>query len=74
MMYSFNLADVEKKLAHTYAVMQNSEAAQAVRNLAFETYNDSYDLVSVEALHEAYKKELMGKFVSRAALFVSMIR
>lgn len=74
MMYSFNLSDVEKKLAYNYAVMQNTEAAQAVRNLALATYDDSLDLVGVEALPGTYKKELMGRAVSRAALLVSMIR
>jgi len=61
MSYSFNLSDLEKKLSHNYAVMQNKKAAQAVCNFEIESYDDSLDLVSVEAMTRAYKKALMGR-------------
>lgn len=72
MMYSFNLADAEKKLAYNYAVMQNKKAAQAVCNFEIETYDDSLYLVSVEAMPRMYKQELMGRVAKSAALLVSM--
>lgn len=41
--------------------MQNKKAAQAVCNFEIESYDDSLDLVSVEAMTRAYKKALMGR-------------
>lgn len=60
MSYSFNLSDLEKKLSYNYAVMQNKKAAQAVCNFEIESYDDSLDLVSVEAMTRAYKKAING--------------
>ena len=56
MSYLFNLSDLEKKFSYNYAVMQNKKAAQAVCNFEIETYDDSLDLVSVEAMTRAIRK------------------
>ena len=62
MSYLFNLSDLEKKLSYNYAVMQNKKCSSSrLQFWKFETYDDSLDLVSVEAMTRAYKKALMGR-------------
>ncbi|KAF1682292.1 MULTISPECIES: hypothetical protein [unclassified Veillonella] len=72
MTYSFNLVDVEKKLACNYAVLQGMPVQEIEEKVMADTDSSHYDLVEIEGLHEEYKKDLMHRFVAKSSVLMSI--